>query len=299
PSGGYWSVVGEVNPKLAKLTEKPAMVDLKTKGATRREYGGLNAAGFGTWGRVTGLDQLGAEAPPTAPSANWEILSKRLFRRGGSTYYVRGHLINGKFAGPGDTWPNLTPITQTPNNRSIASMLHTFENPVKEAVESNGTVDLDVSAVYGQPKRTSDIAKVKGKKPSPKDNAIAAIIEAEQYIPTQIVATAHVVPASGSAKHPASTTDNVIDTNLDNYFHADYPSGPTTRRNVDVNGAEADELKELVGVTAAVAKAIKDNRKYSDRDAFIAAMDQKSVVQKTGMSGAEIWHSMMSTAGVK
>ena len=301
PSGGVWSVVGEVNPKLAALTEKAVLTDKKTPGATKREYGSLTGGGFGTWGRVTGLHKLGAENPPSVDNAkHWQALSRRLFRRGGSTYYVRGHLINGKFGGPGDDWHNLTPLTQASNNRSIASMLHTFENPVKQAVESNGTVDVDVRAVYKQPDRSGDIAKVLGKRPSAEDKAIAGIIEAEQHVPSQIVATAHIVSGGGGAKDPVSTTENVVDTNLDNYFHADYPSaGGAARRLVNLNKATQSELKELVGVTDAVATAIIRRRRYSDRDGLIAAMDDDQVVKVTHMSGAQVWHNMMSTAGVK
>jgi len=91
----------------------------------------------------------------------------------------------------------------------------------------------------------------------------------------------------------------VIDTNLDNYFHADYPTaGGTERRIVNLNSQNSDDFKDLVGMTNAIAKEIA-RRQYSDRDDFIAAMDEHDAVKRTNASGVQIWHAMMSTAGVK
>ena len=289
PRGTRWAVVGEVNPTGEELTEK--LVDTTTAGAEQREYDGVNASGFGTGARVTGLRGLLAQNSPSATNDAWSNkLSRRLNRHGGSTYYVRGHLINGTFGGPGSDWRNLTPLTQAANNRSIQSMLRTFESPVRDAVRANGSADLSVRAVYGQPNRSADAQRARASG-NPAGDAIAQIIEAEQQVPSEIQATARIVAADGSVSNLSSNTDNVVDTSLVNYFHADHPpaTGDAGRRLLNLNSASRTELMGLVGVTAAVAQQIENGRPYTDRDGFIARM---------GASGPGTWHSMMSTAGV-
>jgi len=288
--GTRWAVVGEVNPTAEELTEK--LVDETSPGAERREYDAVNAAGrFGTAARVTGLRAIGAQNQPSAVSENWNRLAKRLNRHGGSTYYVRGHLINGTFGGPGGDWRNLTPLTQAANNRSIESMLRTFESPVRDAVRAGGSADLSVRAVYGQPSRSADAARARaGGSDTAQNEDIARLIEVEQLVPSEIAATARIVSGSGAVENRSSNTANVVDTNLANYFHADHaPSTAGARRLLNLNSASRAELLGLVGVTATIAAAIEANRPYRDRDDFVA---------KIGAAGGAVWHSMVSTAGV-
>lgn len=289
PRGTRWAVVGEVNPAGEELTEK--LVDTTTAGAERREYDGVNSAGFGTGARVSGLRQLLPQNSPSATNDRWtNQIAKRLNRHGGSTYYVRGHLINGTFGGPGSDWRNLTPLTQAANNRSIQSMLRTFESPVRDAVRASGSADLTVRAVYGQPSRSADAQRARANA-TPTGEAIAQVIEAEQHVPSEIQAGARITSGDGSVTNLTSNTANVIDTNPANYFHADHPpsTGDAGRRLVNLNAATRAELMGLVGVTAALAQQIESGRPYTDRDNFIARM---------GASGAGAWHSMVSTAGV-
>ena len=287
PREGRWAVVGVVNPTLEELSEK--LVDTATAGATRREYEAVNAAGWGTAARVVGLRAIGAQNSPSATSGRWTNLAKRMNRHGGSTYFVRGHLVNGTFGGPGGDWRNLTPLTQAANNRSIESMLRTFESPVRTAVNAGGTADLEVRAVYGQPSRSADAARARaGTRSADENEAIARLIEDEQTVPSQIVATARIAVGSNPVTPIPSTTENVVDTNLANYFHADFPpsSGAGSRRTVDLNSATQAVLMTLVGVDAGVADTIISHRPYAHRDDF------------TGKVGAPLWHSMISTAGV-
>jgi DNA uptake protein ComE-like DNA-binding protein len=58
---------------------------------------------------------------------------------------------------------------------------------------------------------------------------------------------------------------------------------------VNLNGASPADLATLVGVTAALAQQIIQNRPYADARDFIA---------KNGPDGGAIYQRMVSTAGV-
>ena len=289
PRGTRWAVVGEVNPTGEDLTQK--LVDTTTAGAERREYDGVNLEGFGTAARVTGLSAIGSPNDPTAVNPTWtNRLSKRLNRHGGASYYVRGHLINGTFGGPGGDWRNLTPLTQRANNSSIQSMLRTFENPVRDAVRAGGSANLTVRAVYGQPGRSADAARARTTaSPAVAREPIAQLIEAEQSVPSEIAATARITSSAGAVQNLTSNTANVIDTSVANYFHSDFPpsAGAAGPREVNLNSASPTDLQELVGVTPTVAQSIASRRPFSNRDDFTSRM------------GGALWHSMVSTAGVR
>lgn len=298
---GRWAVVGVVNPTLAEMSQK--LVDTATPGATVRTYEAVNAAGFGRRATVTGLSAIGAQNAPSIEGPHWNLITRRLFRAGAASYYyVRGHLVNGTFGGPGNDWRNLTPLTQTANNRSIASMLSTFENPVRDAVRGGGNADLTVEATYRSrglaavaERVETDASALPGPRTAAERRAIAALIRAEDLIPTAIVARA-TIHRSGQADQVLNArTDNTIDTELARYYHGDYPpsGGAAARRDVNLNTATNPQLRELVGVTAAGATRIVNARaagNFADRDDFIARM---------GTSGSVLWHRISSTAGIR
>ena len=289
PRGERWAVVGVVNPTDEVLTQK--LVDTTTAGATQRSYEGVNAGGFGTGASVIRLATIGSPNSPSVQSPTWSTLLKRKNRDGGATYYVAGHLVNGTFGGPGGDWRNLTPLTQRANNSSVQSMLHTFENPVRDAVRLGGICDLTVRIIYGQPSRAADAQRARAIMPPAKGMRIAELIEAEQSVPSEMRASATIVSSSGQARPPlSSTTLNVVDTNLANYFHADFgASASTPSRLVNLNSASATDLSTLVGVDSALAQRIEQSRPYDDARDFIA---------KLGVDGGPIFQHMVSTAGV-
>ncbi|MEY4764956.1 MAG: hypothetical protein RI907_1629, partial [Pseudomonadota bacterium] len=222
---------------------------------------------------------------PSASSGGWETLAMR--KDGGSSYYVRGHLLNDNLGGTGADWANLTPLTQASNNRSAVSMLRTFENTVKTAVlDQKKTVNLTVTVSYGQPART-DVADKVAKSWTPKKDAadIAAIIRAEANVPRSINCVAHVVADDGSRTALVSSgTTNTIDTNLDHYS-----LGGVARKPMNINSASKAQLMTLAGVDDAVADTIMKERKkaaFKDREDALARL------------GAGIWHNLVSTAGI-
>ena len=170
-------------------------------------YGGLHAGSFGTSVTVTRLNSLhqrGSEPGSNDPMGLWDKLRHRY--RGGSTLYVRGHLLNDNLGGPGNDWRNLTPLTQDANNRGGSSMLHSFETPVKNAVDAGKTVHFIVTANYGRSPINASAARAAG------ETLKAEIAEAEQHVPLSVTCRAHEVDASGNtgaviAAPPAVSND--------------------------------------------------------------------------------------------
>jgi hypothetical protein len=126
-------------------------------------YGGLRH-GFGSTAGVPTMTPR--FAPGSEPGGNttgglWDDLALR-GPSASNPYYVRGHLVNHHLGGSGETWANLTPLTQRANNRGGTSMLRTFETPVKQAViDQRRTVrNFQVTAEPGQPSRSGDLADI-------------------------------------------------------------------------------------------------------------------------------------------
>src|SRR5262249_21362764 len=92
-------------------------------------------------------------------------------------------------------WDNLTPLTQSANNRGINSMLNKFEDPVKTAVEDKKTVtDFDVKTDFSAPSRSGELAQIAEEIPLQKTAAerkrvqiISEVIEAEQHSPLRVI----------------------------------------------------------------------------------------------------------------
>jgi hypothetical protein len=137
-----------------------------------------------------------------------------------------GHLINHHLGGSGETWANLTPLTQAANNRGIASMYRSFERPVKQAVLDDGRTarNVQVTARPGQPARGQHLQEIDtgieaAERGQPRTTAhppaalhsIRRVVEAEQTIPVALDLRAEVLAPDGSAQPVAAPVDNTID----------------------------------------------------------------------------------------
>jgi hypothetical protein len=286
PQGTRWTVRGTVNPTAGLPTD--AQVEEGAAGATTagsestEPIFGPTAAGFGTSVRVMRLTKNHARgSAPTVEGGHWNILRTRM--DGGSTYYVRGHLLNDNLGGTGGDWKNLTPLTQATNNRSAVSMLHTFETPVKSAVEQGKTVDFAVTITYGRPNRSADAAFARNSiEPADEGEKIERVILAEEHVPTSVQGTAKSVAADGTvAPLVSSTSPNTIDVNLDHYETSARP-----RRLLNINSVSASDLTALNGVDAAMAARI------------IALRPVKDKTDARKKLGDSVWHALVSTAGI-
>jgi len=184
---------GIISAKLAQLATVTARFmppDSLPEQSTDPEYGGMHASAFGTRATVTRLTQLHQHGnEPSDAQGHWDKL--RLRYRGGSTLYVRGHLLNDNLGGPGNDWRNLTPLTQDANNRGSTSMFHSFETPVKTAIDNGKKVRFVVTANYGRGAIDTTAARAAG------ETVKAEIAEAERHVPLSVTCTAHELDAEG------------------------------------------------------------------------------------------------------
>lgn len=203
----------EINAKLALLapiTGRLMAGDPRDQRSADPQYDGTQAGSFGRSVRVeplTRVHQAGSAPAGGVADARglWDKL--RLRYSGGSTLYVRGHLLNDNLGGPGDDWRNLTPLTQDANNRGSRSMLHAFETPVKTAIDQNKTVRFIVTAHYGRPPIDTTAARAAG------ETLKAEVAEAEQHVPLSVTCQAEEISpndGTGQALPDPVTVDNDI-----------------------------------------------------------------------------------------
>jgi hypothetical protein len=272
----------EITNLLNQLATSTASFIPRSDNASSEFVFGPLVTGFGSSVRVARLTKNHPDGSgPSAEGGYWDALRTRM--DGGSTYYVRGHLLNDNLGGPGNDWRNLSPLTQATNNRSALSMLHTFENSVKTAVNGGAAVEFIVTMSYGRGSRNADVAAARRIEPEEEGETIAEIILAERNVPTSVHGEAYRLPASGARTSlESSTVANSIDTNLDHYYIT-----ATPRRTILLNSATPAQLRELNGVNAAKATEIIARRPFGDRDDAIAKL------------GGETWHAIVSTAGMR
>jgi len=195
--------------ELWKLLPDDNQIELSTPPS----YGNLEN-GYGksvTVKRLTQKIPLEGGAPGSTTSPSWKVLRKR--RKGGGSYYVRGHLLNHKLGGPGK-WFNLTPLTQTANNRGANSHLHKFESGVKEAVlEDQKIVNFSVIANYGRSAKQASFDQ-SSKKSATEQATIKGVVQEEAKIPLSLSCKA--VEIGGTEKWE-ETIDNKIEDDVEKY----------------------------------------------------------------------------------
>lgn len=120
-------------------------------------YGPLSSGRFGTAMSVVLPAKQGyplpggAEASDAPDHPGWNALTRRKPATAGGAYYVRAHLLRGKFGGVAE-WHNLVPLTNAANNPSPLSHLNMVEERIRAAIAGpNGRpVGYQVQAIYSQ-----------------------------------------------------------------------------------------------------------------------------------------------------
>jgi hypothetical protein len=217
--------LGEVAARLMPAAGDPA--------SSPPVYGTLSH-GFGSSASVPTMTPRfapGSEPGGGAVGGLWDDLALR-GPSASNPYYVRGHLVNHHLGGSGETWANLTPLTQRANNRGGASMLRTFETPVKLAViDQRRTVrNFSVTAQAGQPARGGDLADIDREiangtaspprptvRPVEELRRIRRVVHAEQFIPASLTLRAEVLEPNGSARTVSAPVANTIDVDWRRY----------------------------------------------------------------------------------
>ena len=169
--------------------------------------------GFGTLARVVYQESPHTHGSDPTVNNTPEYDDINIRRRGRGSFYVKGHLLNENLAGPGNTWSNLTPLSQMTNDDHKRN----FENPVKMAV--NGVLagysevklghmrNFMVQANYGRAVNESLIEKlvdtddaISGLDPNADRADVAKILRAEQYVPTSLTCSAEITDRDGNTR---------------------------------------------------------------------------------------------------
>jgi len=148
---------------------------------------------------------------------------------------------------------------------------------------------IRVEAVYrplGRGALASDLRS--GRATVPNRNAqqaaeIADIVDAEESLPSEVVATGSIQRNGATQPLTPSRTQNVIDTDVSRYFIAATPGAvavgaPGTRRDVNLSSATALVLQALTGISNADADLIVGARPasgFADRDDFRARLGDR------------------------
>lgn len=171
----------------------------------------------------------GGSVPTSRKHIVFDKLLKR--RKGGSSYYIRGHLLNHNTHGPGN-WENMTPLSKD-GNSSHESLV---ESLVKAAVSSGAIVKYTVKPVYGRGALNT---------PANTDPDITEIRDAEQHVPTKLECEAVIIRVKGQGFEKKQdivkkSVNNPVDTTISNY---------------ELDGAS----KEAVVLSSDSAKKIEEN----------------------------------------
>jgi hypothetical protein len=145
-------------------------------------------------------------SPPGATNTLWETLRKR--KKGGGTYYIRGHLLNDNIFGPG-TWNNMAPI---PGGFNTGEMEPQVENEAKKSVRSGASINFSMQFVYGRtiPKiNTTDSSEV------------TEIKKAEVHIPTSLKAS---LSLKISDENKVLYSNKSLKINIDDNYEASKPN---------------------------------------------------------------------------
>jgi len=257
PAGGaaaedHAAIIDGLMDELAQATARFMPVGGADQASTRPVYGPLNSAQYGTSATVLHLtnnrDFQGSTPRRSLHTDAYRRLNQR--RDGGRSYYVLGHLLNHNIGGPGDTWSNLTPLSQGANNSRSDSMLHGFEKHVKDAVDApdpaeRKAVNFIVTANYGMPSRDSDARNaLERARAAANDSdkrrwlAIREVVQEEATVPRNVSLRAYTLNSDGGRDRQLGSgadVDNVpsSDRDIDNY-------GVTPRP--DILEAHRDEL---------------------------------------------------------
>ncbi len=146
-------------------------------------FGGLTGP-YGTSMEATYLSSKNAPhgSRPSVEDPRYNLINNR--KRGRGAYYIKGHLLNERLGGAGNTWKNLTPLTRRANSEHE----RIAEARVKTAVNAGNMVYYKVDAQYG---RTLQIDA---------DPRINSIKSAEVDVPNRLICQAELItPAAISA----------------------------------------------------------------------------------------------------
>ncbi|MFL6649105.1 MAG: hypothetical protein ACJ8KO_14185, partial [Sulfurifustaceae bacterium] len=175
-------------------------------------------------------------------------------------------------------------LTQSANNRAADSMLHSFETPVKNAVNAGKRVNFIVSANYNRSHPLASRIPALMGSGNPDDQIIANIIRAEQHIPTTLQCESKEVLVNGEERNLVAS--HTVDNRIEDSAEEDYQLTPQPKQRVYINDLDAAGLQRL-GFSAAAAARIVAGRPYRTSAQVIAA----------GQISQSQWDAAVATPG--
>ncbi|MBS1744754.1 MAG: DUF4157 domain-containing protein [Bacteroidetes bacterium] len=150
-------------------------------------FGGLNSAGFGTGMTIRNLNKNNRPPVGGPPRVSNAYYSKLDYRRNGSTtYYIKGHLLNGYLGGTGADFRNLTPLSRTGNGNHERDV----ERKVIDEVDAGKTVEYIVTPVYGSLTLPTNDQIQHSSLPVSKKIKMNEIVSSENFVPTGLQCSA-------------------------------------------------------------------------------------------------------------
>jgi len=197
---------------------------------------------MGTYMEANPLTKKGSGG--SVPTARKHTVFDKLLKRrhGGSSYYVRGHLLNHNTHGPG-TWENMTPLSKKGNSDHEGQV----ESKVKAAVSSGAIVKYTVRPIYGRGALST---------PADADSSIKEIRQAEQFVPTKLACEAVILEKkngsySDKQKIVKKNVTNPIDIGIDSY-----QTDSVRKENVKLSSDSSSKIAENTDLSETEASII-------------------------------------------
>jgi hypothetical protein len=252
-----------INTKIDELSRILAGLPMSSgTGVNTPPFFGPLRQGFGSFARVGYLESphpTGSE-PSVGNTVEYDKINAR--REGNGAYYIKGHLLNENLGGPGNTWSNLSPLTQQANS----DHKNNFENPVKLAVNGQTSgysnvklgylKDFLVVANYGRSPASGIINQLRnldtddppaGMRDNTDPFDLADVLEAEQYVPLTLGCTS-IIAESGSANERTITytvNNNIQYGNLGQYALVPEPKSDFILADKVTNGDKEGSMNRL------------------------------------------------------
>jgi len=246
---------------------------------------GVNAAGFGISMNIkplTNQNRPSGSPPTSAINPTYADLNERRHSAGGSSYYIKGHLLNEKLGGPGG-WENLTPLSREGNAQHEVRI----ESLVKRTVDLPAIVEYVVKPHYAA---RGDKATLLARISSSTDSADAkrvksAIVVAEDWVPVSLKVEAYILDETLKRKNTVldQSLDNPIQRNYDSY----YLLSSTIPVPVNLSTDDALKIATLPGIGKVLAERIvevREERRKKGIDRFSSYKQISQLVAGIGES---------------
>lgn len=218
--------------------------------------GVLDSAGFGVSMRVTKLhhsNKAQGSGPTQAAHTVYDDLNLRR-TPGGSNYYARGHLLSEYLGGPG-SWDNMVPLSRSGN----AQHERRVESGVKTAFDTGAVVSYSLtigSEKYSNGKNTL-LQQIRQLNPDPVVvEQKEKIIEAEQFVVTEMTGTANVQIRSDNDEWEDRESiinnvkiPNAVERTPESYYVADEPRVQRINFNAET---DFNKIKTATGLNDSV-----------------------------------------------